>query len=154
MGIFKLTKNLKIKMSTESIRKLAPFFFFFIIFSYALSPIGAETQPIVEENSFLNPSYKKFMILIVTGYSSSYDETDNDPWITAYNTPVRDGIAASNILPFGTKIKIPELFGDKIFIIEDKMNPRYNENLDIWFPSKEAALKFGIHYDVLVEILE
>jgi 3D (Asp-Asp-Asp) domain-containing protein len=57
-------------------------------------------------------------------------------------------------LPFGTKIKIPEIFGDKVFIVEDKMNPRYGENLDIWFPTKWEALNFGIHYDVLVEILE
>jgi 3D (Asp-Asp-Asp) domain-containing protein len=67
---------------------------------------------------------------------------------------VRDGIAASNVLPFGTKIKIPSLFGDKIFTIEDKMNPRHQGNLDIWFNSKEEALNFGIHYNVLVEILE
>jgi 3D (Asp-Asp-Asp) domain-containing protein len=142
-------------MDTDSIRKLIPFLFFFIIFSYAFSPSSAETQPIVEKNGWLNPSkVKKFMILTVTGYSSSYDETDNDPWTTAYNTPARDGVVASNILPFGTKIKIPEIFGDKVFIIEDKMNSRHNTNLDIWFPTKEGALNFGIHYDVLVEILE
>jgi 3D (Asp-Asp-Asp) domain-containing protein len=142
-------------MGTNSIRKLLPFLFFFIIFSYAFSPGSAETQPIAEQNSWLNSSKaKKFMILTVTGYSSSYDETDNDPWTTAYNTPVRDGIAASNILPFGTKIKIPEIFGNKVFVIEDKMNPRYGENLDIWFPTKWEALNFGIHYGVLVEILE
>jgi 3D (Asp-Asp-Asp) domain-containing protein len=142
-------------MSTDSIRKLIPFLFFFIIFSYAFSPGSAETEPIAEKNAWLNPSkIKKFMILTVTGYSSSYDETDDDPWTTAYNTPVRDGIAASNILPFGTKIKIPEIFGDKVFVVEDKMNPRYGENLDIWFPTKWEALNFGIHYDVLVEILE
>jgi 3D (Asp-Asp-Asp) domain-containing protein len=142
-------------MSTESLRKLLPFFFFFIIFSYAFSPSSAETQPIAEQNSFINPGQiKKFMILTVTGYSSSPDETDDDPWTTAYNTPVRDGIAASNILPFGTKIRIPEIFGDKIFVIEDKMNPKHNGNLDIWFPNKWSALEFGIHYDVLVEILE
>jgi 3D (Asp-Asp-Asp) domain-containing protein len=142
-------------MGTDSIRKLIPFLFFFIIFSYAFSPGSAETEPITEKNAWLNPSkIKKFMILTVTGYSSSYDETDDDPWTTAYNTPVRDGIAASNILPFGTKIKIPEIFGDKVFIVEDKMNPRYGENLDIWFPTKWEALNFGIHYDVLVEILE
>jgi 3D (Asp-Asp-Asp) domain-containing protein len=142
-------------MGTDSIRKLLPFLFFFIIFSYAFSPGSAETEPIVEQNSFLNPGTpKKFMILTVTGYSSSYDETDDDPWTTAYNTPVRNGVAASNILSFGTKIKIPEIFGDKVFVVEDKMNPRYGENLDIWFPTKWEALNFGIHYDVLVEILE
>jgi 3D (Asp-Asp-Asp) domain-containing protein len=142
-------------MGIDSIRKLLPFLLFFIIFSYAFSPGSAETEPIADKKAWLNPSNaKKFMILTVTGYSSSYDETDDDPWTTAYNTPVRDGIAASNILPFGTKIKIPEIFGDKVFIVEDKMNPRHNTNLDIWFPTKWEALNFGVHYDVLVEILE
>jgi 3D (Asp-Asp-Asp) domain-containing protein len=143
-------------MSIESIKKLIIFLFFFIIFTYTFSPSYSETDIITDsqKNWLSSSKIKKFMILTVTGYSSSYDETDNDPFITAYNTLVRDGIAASNILPFGTKIKIPQLFGDKIFIIEDKMNPRFNENLDIWFKTKEEALKFGIHYNVLVEILE
>lgn len=139
----------------SSLRKILPFFLFFFFFSYAFSPSIAEIGPIPEESAFLeNKRVKKIMVLTITGYSSSYDETDDTPWLTAYNTLARDGIAASNILPFGTKIKIPSLFGDKIFIIEDKMNPRYGENLDIWFKSKEEAQEFGIHYDVLVEILE
>ena len=142
-------------MSIESLRKLIPFIFFFIIFSYALSPSGAEIEPITDNNAFVNPlPVKKFMIMTITAYSPSPDETDDDPWTTAYNTPVRDGIVASNILPFRTKIKIPELFGNKVFVVEDKMNPKYGENLDIWFPTKEQALDFGVHYNVLVEILE
>jgi len=150
-----LAEKHKNKMGIDSLRKLIPFFFLFIIFSSVLSPSGAEIEPLVDQNSFLSATTtKKFIILTVTGYSSSYDETDDDPWITAYNTLARDGIAASNILPFGTKIKIPSLFGDKIFTIEDKMHPRHQENLDIWFPTKWQALDFGIHYDVLVEILE
>jgi 3D (Asp-Asp-Asp) domain-containing protein len=143
-------------MNSDSLRKFSPILLlFFIILSSALSPSGATIEPITEEKAFLNTKTpKKTIILTVTGYSSSYDETDDDPWITAYNTLVRDGIAASNVLPFGTKIKIPSLFGDKIFTIEDKMNPRHQGNLDIWFNSKEEALNFGIHYNVLVEILE
>lgn len=138
-----------------SIRKISPFFLFLLLTGYVFSPSIAEINPITEKKAFLNKeSVRKFLILTVTGYSSSYDETDDTPWLTAYNTLVRDGIAASNILPFGTKIKIPSLFGDKIFIIEDKMNPRYGENLDIWFPTKEEAQNFGIYYDILVEILD
>lgn len=142
-------------MTKEYLRKVIILILMFIASNLTISPLIAENEPIPENNNFLQPSLlKKVMFLTITGYSSSYDETDADPWTTAYNTPVRVGIAASNILPFGTKIKIPSLFGDKIFIVEDKMNPRYNENLDIWFPSKNEALNFGIHYDVLVEILE
>ena len=144
-------------MSSGSlIYKLIPFILFFFILSYALSPSEAETEIIIDNNkNFINTiPIKKFMILTVTGYSSSFDETDSNPWLTAYNTLAKDGIVASNILPFGTKIKIPQLFGDKIFIVEDKMNSRYDEHIDIWFPTKSEALDFGIHYNVLVEILE
>lgn len=139
----------------SSIGRILLFLGFFLLFNYVFSPSTAGTEPIIENSAFLTPATsKKIMILTVTGYSSSYDETDDDPWITAYGTLVKDGLAASNILPFGTRLKIPSLFGDKVFVVEDKMNPRFGENLDIWFPSKEAALNFGIHYNVLVEILE
>jgi len=88
--------------------------------------------------------------LWITAYSSSPDETDDDPFITASGKFVRDGFVATNILPFGTKIKIPSLFGDKIFIVEDRMHYRKTNVIDIWMDSKEKALKFGAHY---VEVL-
>jgi len=92
-----------------------------------------------------NENYiKKY--LWVTAYSSNPDETDDDPFITATGKFVRDGFAATNILPFGTKIKIPSLFGDKIFTIEDRMHYRKTNVVDIWMESKEKALKFGAHY--------
>jgi 3D (Asp-Asp-Asp) domain-containing protein len=88
----------------------------------------------------------------VTAYSSSVDETDDSPFITAKGTYVRDGIVAANFLPFGTAIKIPDLYGDKIFVVEDRMNSRYWMNVDIWFPSKDTALKFGAK-NVKIEIV-
>jgi 3D (Asp-Asp-Asp) domain-containing protein len=95
-------------------------------------------------------SYKK-IYLWITAYSSSPDETDEDPFITASNTITRDGIVATNILPFGTKIKIPSLFGNKIFTVEDRMHERKTNFIDIWMESKEKALRFGIHYaEVLI----
>jgi 3D (Asp-Asp-Asp) domain-containing protein len=89
--------------------------------------------------------------LWVTAYSSSLDETDEDPFITATGKEVRDGIVATNILPFGTKIKIPSLFGDKIFVVEDRMHYRKTNVIDVWMESKEKALNFGAHYtEVLI----
>ena len=78
-----------------------------------------------------------------SAYSSSVDETDSTPFITAEGTYVRDGIVAANFLPMGTAIKIPAIYGDKIFVVEDRMNSRYNYNVDVWFPSKELAKEFG-----------
>lgn len=86
----------------------------------------------------------KTLNLFVTAYSSTPEETDDTPFTTASGTTVRDGIVATNLLPFGTKVMIPEHFGDKIFVVEDRMHQRKTKNLDIWMSSKEKALKFGI----------
>jgi len=79
----------------------------------------------------------------ITGYSSTPEETDSTPFITASGTHVRPGVAAANWLPLGTKIKIPELFKDQVFTIEDRMHPRLSDRVDIWFPDKESAKLFG-----------
>ncbi|MDI6602519.1 MAG: hypothetical protein QME57_00150 [Patescibacteria group bacterium] len=107
---------------------------------------------IIEGNSLLpivNPVNSSFAIqrirVIVTGYSSTIDQTDLDPFITAAGTTVRDGVVATNMLPFATKIQLPELYGDKIFVVEDRMHWRKNHyHIDIWFPTRDEALQFGV----------
>lgn len=86
----------------------------------------------------------------ITAYSSTPEETDDTPFITAMGTKVRDGIIATNILPFGTKVKIPELFGNKVFVVEDRMHSRKKNNVDIWMESKQDALEFGIAYSDII----
>ena len=82
--------------------------------------------------------------VIITAYTSRPEETDSTPFITASGSGVRMGIVASNFLPIGTQIKMPELFGDKVFYVEDRMNPRYKDRIDVWLPSLEEAKKFGV----------
>jgi 3D (Asp-Asp-Asp) domain-containing protein len=89
----------------------------------------------------------------ITAYSSTHDQTDETPFIAASGKLVRDGIVAANFLKFGTRIKIPEIFGDKIFVVEDRMASRFYHRVDIWFSSREAALKFG-KQKTEIEILE
>jgi 3D (Asp-Asp-Asp) domain-containing protein len=86
---------------------------------------------------------KKTYVVELSAYSSTPDQTDDSPFITAKGTYVRDGIVATNFLPFGTRVKVPAIYGDKIFIVEDRMNKRYTTNIDIWFADRETALKFG-----------
>ena len=95
---------------------------------------------------------KKFYTVSATGYSSTPEQTDHTPFITASGIHVRDGVIAANFLPFGTVIKIPELFGDKAFVVEDRMHNRYWLNVDIWFPEKELAKEFGVKM-VKIEIV-
>ena len=83
-------------------------------------------------------------VVPASAYSSTIDQTDHSPFITARGTHVRDGVVAANFLPFGTVIKIPEIYGDKTFIVEDRMNSRYFYKIDVWFPSRAEAKEFGV----------
>lgn len=80
-----------------------------------------------------------------TAYTSDPFETDATPSLTALGTKTKDGVAAANFLPFGTKFRIPELYGDKVFTVEDRLNSRYNSQriVDIWMPVKGDAVHFG-----------
>ena len=92
--------------------------------------------------------------VIVTAYSSTVWQTDSHPYLTAAGTLVRDGVVANNLLPFGTKIRLPGIYGDKIFVIEDRMNSRKgNYQIDIWFPSYWEAKNFGAK-STIMEIVE
>ncbi len=90
--------------------------------------------------------------IVITAYTSSPEETDDTPHITAIGTPTRDGIVATNLLPIGTVIKIPSLFGHKKFVVEDRMHQRFQKRVDIWMESKEEAILFGKKY-AEIEIL-
>lgn len=92
--------------------------------------------------------------VVLTAYSSTVAQTDSTPFITANGTYVHDGVVANNGLPFGTEIRIPELYGDKVFSVEDRMHWRMGDyRFDIWFPTYEQAKKFGVRY-AYVEVLE
>lgn len=92
------------------------------------------------------------MYITVTAYNSEIGQTDNTPFITAFNTQVRDGIVATNFLPKGTVVRFPDKFGDKEFIVEDRMNERYYYHMDIWMEHKIEAKQFGVKY-LKMEIL-
>ena len=89
---------------------------------------------------------KKTMHVTVTAYSSIKDQTDSTPYLTAVGTPVREGVVAANFLPIGTAVRFPDKFGEKVFVVEDRMNERFALEVDIWMSSQEEAKKFGIQY--------
>ena len=96
----------------------------------------------------------KTIKVTVTAYASVPEETDDTPFITASGKFVQDGIIANNLLPFGTKVRIPKLYGNKVFTVEDRMaSYKSNYHIDIWMPSKPLAIKFGVK-TVDMEILQ
>jgi len=90
----------------------------------------------------------------VTAYSSTPEQTDENPFETAAQTRVRDGIVAANFLPFGSIIKIPEFFGDKLFVVEDRMHARKRYVVDVWMAEKQAAKEFGSAITEIIVVQE
>ncbi|MFA6042709.1 MAG: hypothetical protein WCV85_05250 [Patescibacteria group bacterium] len=96
----------------------------------------------------------KARTVVMTAYSSTVDQTDGDPFTTASGQKVRDGIIAMNGVPFGTKVRIPEKFGNKVFVVQDRMNSRYGSaRADIWMKTRHDAKQWGVKR-VKVEILK
>jgi 3D (Asp-Asp-Asp) domain-containing protein len=93
-----------------------------------------------------DPKPDRFVKAVITAYTSTPDQTDSTPDIAASGKHVYDGMIAANWLPFGTKVKIPALYGDKIFTVDDRMNKRYGYGrMDVWLDtSKAEARKFGV----------
>jgi 3D (Asp-Asp-Asp) domain-containing protein len=85
---------------------------------------------------------------VMTAYNSEPGQTDNSPCITATGFNVcehgEEDTIAANFLKFGTKVRIPELFGDRIFVVRDRMNKRHADRVDVWMKDRSDALKFGI----------
>lgn len=104
---------------------------------------------------------KRTQWVVMTAYTLDIAETDDTPCIPASGEDLctlrkkngfNDTIAA-NFLQLGTQIKIPDVFGDKVFVARDRMNPRYNgtSRADILLDSKAEARAFGVKY-VKIEI--
>ena len=90
------------------------------------------------------PRIEKEFDCEVTAYTSRPEETDDTPFIAASGHTVHWGMVASNAYPFGTQLRFPDLYGDKVFVVKDRMHSRYTSRMDIWFPEYEKAKSFGL----------
>lgn len=96
---------------------------------------------------------KKSLTLRASAYSSTVDQTDADPFTTASGAKVKDGIIAMNGMPFGTKVRIPSHFGNKVFVVQDRMNSKWGtKRIDIWMPTRHAAIQWGVR-TVTIEVI-
>ncbi|MBI4090705.1 MAG: 3D domain-containing protein [Candidatus Komeilibacteria bacterium] len=118
----------------------------------ASAPHTASILSIARKSDTAYEPSKATTSIMVTSYNSEPGQTDATPFITAFGTQVRDGIVATNYLPKGTKVRFPDLYGDKVFVVEDRMNIRYYKRMDIWSADKEFSRNFGARY-LRMEIL-
>jgi 3D (Asp-Asp-Asp) domain-containing protein len=119
--------------------------------------IEEEEKIIIEEEIIEEIVVLRTSIHTLTAYNSLPEQTNDQPCITAngFNVcehGIEDTIAA-NFLKFGTKVRIPDLFGDRIFIVRDRMNQRYPNRVDIWMLERDDAIQFGIR-NARIEIIE
>lgn len=105
------------------------------------------------------PKYKvkSTSVHVMTAYNSEVGQTDNSPCITANGFDVckhgQEDTIAANFLKFGTKVKIPDLYGDRIFVVRDRMNVKHPNRVDIWMKDRPSAIKFGIK-TAKIQVLE
>lgn len=117
-------------------------------------PESADQAVIIEA-----PTYKvvKSYVVPITAYNSEPGQTDDSPCRTANGFNLcqnnEENVIAANFLKFGTKVRIPEYFGDRIFTVQDRMNARYYYRADVWFKTKLDARKFGIRV-LKIEVVE
>lgn len=122
-----------------------------------IHPMDLLTQRFVEFSNEDNVSVVKTMTVVATAYTSAEEETDNTPCITANGYDLcennRENVIAANFLKFNTKVRIPDLYGDQIFTVQDRMNARYDKRIDLWKLSKSRAYAFGKRL-VKIEVVE
>lgn len=116
--------------------------------------LATTTNNVVKDIKIATSSPKKVDKIIresthtMTAYNSEVGQTDDSPCTTAngFNVckhGIEDTIAA-NFLPMGTKVKIPNLFGERVFIVRDRMNKKHPNRVDVWMKDRHDAIKFGV----------
>lgn len=109
------------------------------------------TGALLDAGYAINDGREITVKVVATGYSSSIWETDDTPFITAANTQTREGILALSrdllkkythnaAFRFGDHVHVTGL-GD--FLVEDTMHARWTNRVDVWFASREQAIRFG-----------
>jgi 3D (Asp-Asp-Asp) domain-containing protein len=167
---FFMEKKVKVKMISRSVQErtgsiLVLFVFCFDLFGFTMPVMTgsalaymADNQdnitynvnsipPVADHRIDLRNVIKTTKLTTFSAYTSEIAQCDASPCITAtgFNLcqhGIEDTIAA-NFLPFGTKVRIPELFGERIFTVRDRMNRRYTNKVDIWMRDRSQAIQFG-----------
>jgi len=123
---------------------------------YGRKAAGRLTFPEVEEREVVQVRY-----MDMTAYNSLPAQTNGDPCVTAngdnvcmlYEQYGYQNTVASNAFPFGTLLRFPDLYGDKVFRVNDRMARRYRNRVDFWMASYPEARQFGVKRGVKVEVV-
>lgn len=149
---------MKFKLNKLKIYQAVQIRFFFTIASLLVLAAFVPAQQVSSAEIYSLPLAEdrkpiRVIKVIATAYSSDPAQTDDTPCIPAdgydlckhYETYGEGNTLAANFLPLGSQVKLPDMFGDKVFVVHDRMNARYGYGrIDIWMPTKEEAQAFGV----------
>lgn len=103
-------------------------------------PIKEKKERNLENKTVGDLVFGKEIEILVTGYSSTVDQCDGDPFTTASGTTVHLGtMACPPEYSFGTTLEID----GKIFVCEDRGGKIKNNHFDRWFETRGEALAWG-----------
>lgn len=107
------------------------------------------------------PEFQFEPCITVTAYTSLARLTDKTPWITASGEKCSPRtLAVSRDLLSNYTVGAKFAYGDTAYIIlgpyriEDTMNKRKKNCVDIWMPSLACAESFGIEKDAILVVVE
>lgn len=118
----------------------------------APAPVKAAPAPVTEVVAAARATGRS-MVVKATAYNSLANQTDSTPHITATGTRTRPGVIALSrdllrVFPYGTRVTLQDLsgrynFSGRVFVVEDTMHPRKTNQVDIWMPTYNEAIRFG-----------
>lgn len=83
----------------------------------------------------------------IFAYTSSREETDSTPTITANGEVAGPGsLACPRRYHFGTKV----LIGNSLYTCNDRMNIRYKNEFDIWVATKKEVFNWGVCFVIVI----
>lgn len=90
-------------------------------------------------------------VVRATAYSSDVGQTDSSPFVTATGSRVRPGVIALSrdllrTFPYGSRVTLQDSAGilnGRVFIVEDTMNARLRNTIDVWMGSRSQAYQWG-----------
>ncbi len=118
-----------------------------------IAPIAAQSTTVKKAIPKKKPAPKviRTMRASATAYNSLAAQTDATPFFAADGTHTYWGMVAMNCVPFGTKVRIPSMYGSKVFKVHDRGGFGCN-HVDVWMQHYGDARKFG-RRTITVEIV-
>jgi len=104
------------------------------VFAHNRTPLPPQVK-----KSLTKPKTSDTFTAKITYYNSTPGQTSGNPFIMADGTHVYFGAVAATCLPFGTRLRIPKLYGSKIFTVHDRGGFGCN-HVDVWLP---VGQRFG-----------